>query len=66
MEQPATSAGLAVNESQYEEQMLVHYWRFALEGVLIPCVSLPGIMGRFLEIHCPTNIMWNVRENQGS
>ena len=34
-----------INQTEYEDKILVHYWRYALEGVIIPCVSLPGIMG---------------------
>ena len=34
-----------INQTDYEDKVLVHYWRYALEGVIIPCVSLPGIMG---------------------
>ena len=34
-----------------EERMLVHKWRFALEGVLIPCIGLPGILGgKFIKL----------------
>ena len=46
MEPETTSVSQLMNQSDYEEQVLVHYWRFALEGVLIPCVSLPGIIGQ--------------------
>ena len=38
-----------INQTEYEDKILVHYWRYALEGVLIPCVSLPGIMGGWRE-----------------
>ena len=29
----------------FNERMLVHQWRFGLEGILIPCVGIPGIFG---------------------
>ena len=38
-----------INQTEYEDKILVHYWRYALEGVIIPCVSLPGIMGGLAE-----------------
>ena len=38
-----------INQTDYEDKILVHYWRYALEGVIIPCVSLPGIMGGLAE-----------------
>ena len=35
-----------VNDSDFEsERILVQNWRFVLEGILIPCIGLPGILG---------------------
>ena len=39
-----------INQTEYEDKILVHYWRYALEGVIIPCVSLPGIMGGLIQL----------------
>ena len=33
------------NQTVYDERVLVQNWRFALEGVMIPCVGIPGIVG---------------------
>ena len=39
-----------VNDSDFEsERILVQNWRFVLEGILIPCIGVPGILG-----------MWNI------
>ena len=32
--------------SLMEEKNLVQNWRLALEGILIPCIGLPGIVGK--------------------
>ena len=32
--------------SLLEERNLVQNWRLALEGILIPCIGLPGIVGK--------------------
>ena len=32
------------------ERLLVYQWRFGLEGVLIPCVGLPGVFGILMVI----------------
>ena len=32
--------------SLLEERNLVKNWRLALEGILIPCIGLPGIVGK--------------------
>ena len=35
-----------VNDSDFEsERILVQNWRFVLEGILIPCIGVPGILG---------------------
>ena len=35
-----------VNESDFEsERILVQNWRFVLEGIFIPCIGIPGILG---------------------
>ena len=37
---------LMVNESDFEsERIFVQNWRFVLEGILIPCIGIPGILG---------------------
>ena len=48
-----------VNESDFEsERIFVQNWRFVLEGILIPCIGIPGILGMsntkliFLLDHC--------------
>ena len=28
-----------------DDRILVQNWRFALEGILIPCIGIPGILG---------------------
>ena len=33
------------NQTVFDERVLVQNWRFALEGVMIPCVGIPGIVG---------------------
>ena len=40
----------AIDEDEMErnllnERLLVHQWRFGLEGILIPCVGIPGVFG---------------------
>ena len=35
-----------VNESDFEsDRIFVQNWRFVLEGILIPCIGFPGILG---------------------
>ena len=37
-----------VNESDFEsERIFVQNWRFVLEGILIPCIGIPGILGMY-------------------
>ena len=35
------------NQTIYDERVLVQNWRFALEGVMIPCIGIPGIVGKY-------------------
>ena len=38
---------VVVNESDFEtDRIFVQNWRFALEGILIPCIGIPGILGK--------------------
>ena len=50
MSESAEVATNTLNDTlmEAEELMLVHKWRFALEGVLIPLIGLPGILGQIL------------------
>ena len=39
---------VVVNESDFEtDRIFVQNWRFALEGILIPCIGIPGILGKY-------------------
>ena len=33
------------NQTLFDERILVRNWRFVLEGVMIPSIGIPGIIG---------------------
>ena len=46
IEQDVDQDDFVFNQTLYDEKILVQNWRFALEGVVIPCIGIPGIAGK--------------------
>ena len=47
IEQDVDQDDFVFNQTLYDEKILVQNWRFALEGVVIPCIGIPGIAGKW-------------------